>query len=145
KADLTASDFAPFKALSDLPLGMTAHIRFTALDDAPATQSAKVIAMIREEIGFGGLLMSDDIGMEALAGGFATRAAAALAAGCDLVLHCKGDMPAMEEVALAAPVMSDQAIARGEAALDRRQPPESVDMAALDAELEALLSGRAHG
>lgn len=145
KADLTASDFAPFKALSDLPLGMTAHIRFTALDDAPATQSAKVIAMIREEIGFGGLLMSDDIGMEALAGGFGTRAAAALAAGCDLVLHCKGDMSAMEEVALAAPVMSDQAIARGEAALDRRQPPESVDMAALDAELEALLSGRAHG
>ncbi|MBD3802809.1 MAG: glycoside hydrolase family 3 protein [Thioclava sp.] len=145
KADLIASDFAPFKALSDLPLGMTAHIRFTALDDAPATQSAKVIAMIREEIGFGGLLMSDDIGMEALAGGFGTRAAAALAAGCDLVLHCKGDMPAMEEVALAAPLMSDQAIARGEAALDRRQPPESVDMAALDAELEALLSGRAHG
>jgi Beta-glucosidase-related glycosidases len=145
KADLIASDFAPFKALSDLPLGMTAHIRFTALDDAPATQSAKVIAMIREEIGFGGLLMSDDIGMEALAGGFGTRAAAALAAGCDLVLHCKGDMPAMEEVALAAPLMSDQAIARGEAALDRRQPPESVDIAALDAELEALLSGRAHG
>ncbi|PFG63806.1 beta-N-acetylhexosaminidase [Thioclava sp. ES.031] len=141
KADLIARDFAPFKALNDLPLGMTAHIRFTALDDAPATQSAKIIKMIREEIGFGGLLMSDDIGMEALAGGFGTRTAAALAAGCDLVLHCKGDMPAMEEVAMAAPAMSEAAKARAEAALDRRLPPETVDMAALDAELEALLSG----
>ncbi|OOY30958.1 glycoside hydrolase family 3 N-terminal domain-containing protein [Thioclava sp. F36-6] len=141
KADLIATDFAPFKALADLPLGMTAHIRFTALDDAPATQSAKIIKMIREEIGFGGLLMSDDIGMEALAGGFGTRTAAALAAGCDLVLHCKGDMPAMEEVAMAAPAMSEAAKARAEAALDRRLPPETVDMAALDAELEALLSG----
>ena len=141
KADLIATDFAPFKALNDLPLGMTAHIRFTALDAAPATQSAKIIKIIREEIGFDGLLMSDDIGMEALAGGFGTRTAAALAAGCDLVLHCKGDMPAMEEVAMAARAMSEAVKARAEAALDRRLPPETVDMAALDAELEALLSG----
>jgi beta-N-acetylhexosaminidase len=143
--DLRAQDFAPFTALADLPLGMTAHIRFSALDHAPATQSARMIGLIRDEIGFDGLLMSDDIGMEALSGGPGTRTRAAMAAGCDLVLHCNGEMGAMEEVALAAPALSAQAQRRAEAALDRRLPPESVDIAALDAEFEALMSGGGHG
>jgi beta-N-acetylhexosaminidase len=143
--DLRRTDFAPFAALADLPLGMTAHIRFSALDRAPATQSARLIGLIRDEIGFDGLLMSDDIGMEALSGGPGTRTRAAMAAGCDLVLHCNGEMGAMEEVALAAPALSAQAQRRAEAALDRRLPPESVDIAALDAEFEALMSGGRHG
>jgi len=143
--DLRATDFAPFVALADLPMGMTAHIRFSALDSAPATQSPRLIGLIRDEIGFDGLLMSDDIGMEALSGGPGARTRAALAAGCDLVLHCNGDMGAMQEVALAAPVMSAAAQTRAEAALDRRILPESVDMAALDAEFEALMSGGGNG
>jgi beta-N-acetylhexosaminidase len=143
--DLRATDFAPFVALADLPMGMTAHIRFSTLDSAPATQSPRLIGLIRDEIGFDGLLMSDDIGMEALSGGPGARTRAALAAGCDLVLHCNGDMGAMQEVALAAPVMSAAAQTRAEAALDRRILPESVDMAALDAEFEALMSGGGNG
>ena len=143
--DLRHTDFAPFAALADLPMGMTAHIRFSALDSAPATQSARMIGLIRDEIGFDGLLMSDDIGMEALSGGPGTRTRAALAAGCDLVLHCNGEMGAMEEVALAAPALSAQAQRRAEAALDRRLPPDAVDIAALDAEFEALMSGGGHG
>lgn len=143
--DLRRTDFAPFAALADLPLGMTAHIRFSALDRAPATQSARLIGLIRDEIGFDGLLMSDDIGMEALSGGPGTRTRAALAAGCDLVLHCNGEMGAMEEVALAASALSTQAQSRAEAALDCRRPPDIVDMAALDAEFKALMSGGGHG
>ncbi|KFE33757.1 glycoside hydrolase family 3 N-terminal domain-containing protein [Thioclava atlantica] len=144
--DLRAQDFVPFAALADLPLGMTAHIRFTALDpDHPATQSPRIVRLIREEIGFSGLLMSDDIGMEALSGGPGTRAAAVIGAGCDLVLHCNGELAEMEEVALAIPAMSAAAEARAQAALDLRSPSEPVDTDALDAELEALLSGGADG
>ena len=142
---LRRTDFTPFAALADLPLGMTAHIRFSALDRAPATQSARMIGLIRDEIGFDGLLMSDDIGMEALSGGPGTRSRAALGAGCDLVLHCNGDLAAMQEVALAAPELSAGAKTRAEAALDRRLLPETVDMAALDAEFEALMSGGGNG
>ncbi|MGD9918072.1 MAG: glycoside hydrolase family 3 N-terminal domain-containing protein [Paenirhodobacter sp.] len=133
--DLRASDFAPFAALADLPMAMSAHIRFTAFDDAPATQSAPMIGLIREEIGFGGLLMTDDIGMEALSGGFAERTAASLAAGCDVVLHCNGTRAEFEETVAAAGRLSPQAAARAEAALACRRAPEPVDIAALDAEL----------
>ncbi|MDO5530133.1 MAG: glycoside hydrolase family 3 N-terminal domain-containing protein, partial [Paracoccus sp. (in: a-proteobacteria)] len=97
--DLIESDFAPFRALADLPLGMSAHIRFSALDDAPATQSARMVGLIRDEIGFDGLLMTDDISMQALSGSIGARSAAAIAAGCDLVLNCHGIMEEMEEVA----------------------------------------------
>ncbi|RBP93771.1 beta-N-acetylhexosaminidase [Rhodobacter sp. 140A] len=144
-AELMETDFAPFRALADLPMGMTAHIRFTAFDDAPATQSPRMIGLIRDEIGFDGLLMTDDIGMEALAGGMGARAAASIAAGCDLVLHCKGDRAEMEPAVAAAGRLSPAAAARAEAALARRLAPEPVDIRALEAELEALLGGTAHG
>ena len=139
---LDDTDFAPFRALADLPLGMTAHIRLTRLDDRPATQSPAAIRLIRDRIGFGGLLMSDDIGMNALAGTPAQRASAAIAAGCDLVLACNLTRAELEQVADAAGTMSPQAAARGAAALARRTGPDTVLAQQLLAELERLI-GRA--
>ncbi|WP_287882639.1 MULTISPECIES: beta-N-acetylhexosaminidase [Paracoccus] len=136
--ELRAGDFAPFRALADLPMAMTAHIRFTAIDDAPATASAPVIRMIRREIGFDGLLMSDDIGMQALSGSPAERAAATIAAGCDLVLSCNETPAQMEEIVAAAGSMSPRATERGQAALALRRAPVQDDIAALRAELAAL-------
>ena len=139
-AELRAWDFAPFRALADLPLGMTAHIVYDALDPAlPVTLSPAGIAAIRGEIGFDGLLMTDDISMGALSGSPAALSRAAIAAGCDLVLHCNGDPGEMAEVAGAAGRLSPGAAARAEAALARRRPPDTIDIAALEAELEALL------
>ncbi len=103
-SELEASDFIPFKELSHLPLGMTAHIRYTALDaDRPATLSPTVIRYIREKIGFTGLLMSDDLSMKALSGDLGTLAIDTLRAGCDLVLHCNGKMHEMRQIAKALP------------------------------------------
>ncbi|WP_313353346.1 beta-N-acetylhexosaminidase [Paracoccus sp. (in: a-proteobacteria)] len=136
--ELRASDFVPFRALSDLPMAMTAHIRFTAIDDAPATASAAVIEMIRREIGFGGLLMSDDIGMQALSGSMAERAAATIAAGCDLVLSCNETLAQMDEIVGAAGAMGSRAIERSDAALAMRRAPRQDETAALRAELAAL-------
>jgi beta-N-acetylhexosaminidase len=101
---LSKSDFAPFKALQKAPFAMTAHIVYTDIDpDAPATQSKHVInEIIRGEIGFDGLLMTDDLSMKALSGAMAGRATASLDAGCDLLLHCNGDMTEMIEIAGAA-------------------------------------------
>ncbi len=125
------SDLAPFRALADLPMAMTAHVVYQALDpSAPATQSAAVVRLIREEVGFDGLLMTDDLSMRALRGGFAERAARALAAGCDVILHCNGDPAEMAEVASAAPELSGAAARRAEAALALR--------------CEAASGGRAH-
>lgn len=143
--ELRATDFAPFAALKDMPMAMSAHIRFTALDEAPATQSPAVIRLIREEIGFAGLLMTDDINMQALSGSPAERAAASLAAGCDVVLHCSGDLAEMEPVAAAAGRLSATAAARAEAALAQRVTPAKIDIAALEAEFERLTTGEAHG
>lgn len=137
-AELEASDFAPFRALADLPMAMTAHIRFVALDDAPATASAPVIRLIRELIGFDGLLMSDDIGMEALSGSPAQRAAATIAAGCDVVLSCNETLPQMADIVAAAGAMGPDALRRGAAALALRQLPAERDLAGLRAELAAL-------
>jgi beta-N-acetylhexosaminidase len=138
-----AMDFAPFRALADLPMAMTAHVVYAGLDpEAPATQSAPVIGLIREEIGFGGLLMTDDLSMRALTGGLGERAARALAAGCDMILHCNGDAGEMAAVAEAAPRLEGAGLARAEAALALRRPAED-DAAALAAELAAI-GGRAH-
>lgn len=140
REELSDVDFAVFAALSDLPMGMTAHVVYDHIHPGrAATHSATMVGIIREEIGFGGLLMSDDIGMEALAGGFAARARGALSAGCDVVLHSSGSRAEMEEVASVAGRMTPEAAARGEAALARRKAPEDVDIPALEAELEALL------
>lgn len=138
EAELQALDFAPFRALSDLPMGMTAHIRFPALDDAPATASSRMIALIRQDIGFDGLLMTDDITMNALSGTEAERASASLTAGCDLVLHCNGTIAQMQPVVAAAGTMSAEAGRRAEAALARRVAPQRADIAALMGEWRAL-------
>jgi len=148
--DLRATDFAPFRALADLPMGMTAHIVVPAWDAVrPATASPATIGAIRHEIGFGGLLISDDLNMEALTGTLAERAARAIAAGCDIALHCKGDRHEMEQVVGAAGPLTDAAAARAEAALSRRVAPDPIDEAALLAELDGLLlpqeAPRAHG
>ncbi|WP_417524844.1 glycoside hydrolase family 3 N-terminal domain-containing protein [Marinovum sp.] len=141
--ELRSVDWVPFAALNDVPLGMTAHMIFEAVDPYfPATQSGAMINLIREEIGFSGLLMTDDISMEALSGTPGDRARASIAAGCDLVLHCNGYLEEMRDVAENAGEMNDGAVLRAEAALALRQPSAEVDTEALDAQFEALLAGR---
>ncbi len=140
RSDLDARDFAPFKALNDLPMGMTAHIVFTDIDPtAPATTSKIMMDLIRSDIGFGGLIMTDDVSMEALRGSVADRSTAAIAAGCDVILHCNGKPDEMEAVAIAAGPMTPAAQSRADAALTWRKPPTPVDFDALWADLEALL------
>ena len=129
-----AGDFAPFRALADLPMAMTAHLVFEALDaEAPATQSARVVRMIREEIGFDGLLMTDDLSMKALRGSFGERAERSLAAGCDVILHCNGDAGEMAAVAEATPRLAGRAADRAAAALALRVEPGPWDAAAAEA------------
>ncbi len=144
--DLRATDFAAFRPLADLPLGMTAHVVYDAFDaEAPATLSRRMIRLIREEIGFGGLLMTDDLSMGALPGPVGTRTARARAAGCDLILHCNGDRAEMEDVLAEAGRMDDDSLARGQAALALRDRAEPLDIAAAEAELGRLLHGELHG
>ncbi len=114
-------DFAPFRALADLPMAMTAHVTYRVLDpDRPATTSRLVIErIIRGEIGFDGLLLSDDLSMEALRGSLGERACAASVAGCDLLLHCNGDLDEARAVAAEAPALDGHAARRASAALSR--------------------------
>ena len=132
RAILEASDFAAFRPLAQLPLGMTAHVVFSAIDPvAPATTSVTMVReVIRGFIGFQGLLMSDDVSMGALSGTIPERSRAALAAGCDVVLHCNGDLAEMTAVAGAAPMLSGAAAKRAEAALAMRKAPEEFDIEA---------------
>ncbi len=129
RATLEATDFAAFRPLADLPLGMTAHVVFSAIDPvAPATTSVTMVRqVIRGFIGFQGLLMSDDVSMNALYGTIAERSRAALAAGCDVVLHCNGDLAEMTAVASEAPELSGDAAKRADAALLARTAPEEFD------------------
>lgn len=138
RAALDSVDFAPFRALNHLPIAMTAHVVYSAVDPAPATLSAPVIRLIRDEIGFGGLLMSDDLAMKALSGPLGRRTSAALAAGCDLALLCSGEMAEMREVAEAAGRMSALAMARARRALALRGGDVSIDIGAVTAELRSL-------
>ena len=138
-------DFAPFRALNDLPLGMTAHVVYEAIDEAPATLSPDTMALIREDIGFYGLIMTDDIGMKALTGTPADITTGALAAGCDVILYCNAPLSDRIDVANAAGRMTDAAQARADAALAARKTPDDIDIADLNAELEALLGGRLDG
>ena len=145
-ADLTATDFAPFRALNDLPMAMTAHVVFSAIDALrPATQSADMIKVIRDQIGFDGLLMTDDLNMNALAGDLSDRTSRSMAAGCDIALHCKGDLAQMMAVAAAAGNMTAAAQSRASAVLARRINPESVDIADLEAEFSQLSGQGADG
>src|SRR5262245_21140107 len=129
RATLEATDFAAFRPLAGLPTGMTAHVVFTAFDPvAPATTSATIVRqVIRGFIGFQGLLMSDDISMNALSGTIAERSRAALTAGCDVVLHCNGVMSEMEAVAAEASKLAGQSAIRAQAALASRSAPEEFD------------------
>ncbi|MCB4379746.1 beta-N-acetylhexosaminidase [Synechococcus sp. MU1644] len=138
---LRETDFAPFRELNDLPMGMTAHVVYEAVDETPATLSADTMALIRSDIGFDGLIMTDDIGMKALNGTPDQIARRALDAGCDVVLHCNAPLVDRIASANAAGQMTDAAQARAEAALAARQTPDDIDIAELNAELEALLSG----
>jgi beta-N-acetylhexosaminidase len=145
---LGLTDFAPFRALADLPLAMTAHIVFSAYDSRPATQSPAMIRVIRDEIGFQGLLMTDDLNMQALSGDLRARTALSMAAGCDIALHCKGDLAEMQAVAGATGAMTPATLARAAAALAQRHAPEAVDIAALEAEFADLMQsdlGRPNG
>ncbi|MEZ5840165.1 MAG: beta-N-acetylhexosaminidase [Hyphomicrobiales bacterium] len=145
-AELAATDFVPFAALADMPLAMTAHVVYSALDaDRPATTSPTVISeIIRGHIGFDGLLMSDDVSMKALSGSIGERSEAAIAAGCDVVLHCNGEAAEMAEVAEAAPVLAGEAARRAAAAmalLARGRAP--FDEIAARGEFEGLFSALA--
>ncbi|MCH2094866.1 MAG: beta-hexosaminidase, partial [Rhodobacteraceae bacterium] len=138
---LTATDFAAFRPFADFPLGMTAHLIFDQIDPMPATISSVMNAVIRQEIGFDGLLMTDDISMQALSGSVAERGKRALDAGCDLVLHCNGNLAEMVSIHVACGQLSAQGQARADAALRWRGSPSEVDIAVLEAELEALGGG----
>ncbi|HWY61052.1 MAG TPA: beta-N-acetylhexosaminidase [Rhizomicrobium sp.] len=145
-AELSASDFVTFRSLNTCPIAMTAHVVYDSIDpQRPATTSPKVIRdVIRGEIGFDGLLMSDDLSMKALDGPLSLRAKTALFAGCDLVLHCNGDMDEMTQVASEARQMEGMALKRSEAALSHLAAPEAgFDPAAAQARLATLLGADA--
>ena len=121
REELERTDFAPFRANADLPLAMTAHVVFKAIDpDRPATLSPVVVKeIIRDFIGFDGLLMSDDLSMKALSGSFRDKARALFAAGVDVGLHCNGEIAEASEVAAEAPILAGEALRRAEKALAR--------------------------
>jgi beta-N-acetylhexosaminidase len=143
KAVLVVTDFAAFRPLAGLALGMTAHVVFTALDPIePATVSATIVqGVIRDSIGFKGLLMSDDISMGALSGSIAERTRSAIAAGCDVVLHCNGQMSEMQAVAAQAPVLAGEALRRADAALASKKSPMPIDVGASRAAFLKLMNG----
>jgi beta-N-acetylhexosaminidase len=143
--DLAARDFAPFKVCSDMPMGMTAHVVYTAIDrKRPATHSKKAIGeVIRGEIGFDGLLMTDDLSMKALKGDFTKRAKAALSAGCDVILHCNGDMDEMKAVVAGTRTLKGRSAERARAALARlAKAPEPFDDAEARARFASAFDGR---
>jgi beta-N-acetylhexosaminidase len=142
---LETSDFAAFRPLKNLPMAMTAHVVFSAIDPVcPATTSATMIReVIRESIGFDGLLMSDDISMGALTGSIAERTQAALAAGCDVVLHCNGRLDEVQAVAGSAPALAGAAAGRAAAALAARGTPSELDLPAARREFAAMMGALA--
>lgn len=143
-ATLDGWDFFPFKALSDMPLAMTAHVVFDAVDPKqPATTSKKAVKLMRKALGFAGLIMTDDLSMRALSGSLRERAEASLKAGCDLVLHCNGDLEEMREVAEGVGRLKGKAGQRAAAALARMaQAPEPLDPFAARLRFDALMAGR---
>jgi beta-N-acetylhexosaminidase len=143
-AQLATTDFAPFRALADLPMAMTAHIVLPELDDRPVTQSPAGVELLRNELGLKGLLVTDDISMNALAGTVAERGRAALAGGCDLVLHCNGDMAEMVRVAELG-LMTPEAEGRADIALSSRRTPTDIDISAAEAEFQSLIEGAGNG
>jgi beta-N-acetylhexosaminidase len=145
-SDLRAWDFAPFRALNHLPMAMTAHVLYSAIDpDQPATLSKTILdEVIRGDIGFDGLVITDDLSMGALGGTMDARARHALDAGCDVLLHCNGKMDEMLSIMQAAPRFSDKGRMRAAAALAARTTPDPCDLAMLMARLNAALPGLVH-
>lgn len=141
RAELEASDFKPFAALADAPWAMTGHVVYSAIDpDNPATTSSIVIEeVIRDFIGFDGVLVSDDLSMEALQGDFETRASRSLEAGCDIVLHCNGKPEEMSRVAAGVRPLSSEAQRRLDAATARVAVPDAIDTVALTARLNRMI------
>ncbi len=141
-SELALTDFAAFRPLADLPMAMTAHVVFSALDGAhPATTSATIIEqVIRGSIGFQGLLMSDDVSMNALEGSIAERTRAIFAAGCDVVLHCNGKFDEMAAVASETPMLAGEALARAQRALASRMAPKTFDRVSGRARLAELMA-----
>ncbi|WP_179380517.1 glycoside hydrolase family 3 N-terminal domain-containing protein [Jannaschia marina] len=137
-AELRATDFEVFRRLSDLPLGMSAHVVYSMIDDRPGTISPAVMAEVRETIGFDGLLMTDDISMGALPGDMASRCEASIAAGCDMILHCNGEWDDMQTVAACTPRLSGVGLRRADEALAMRAGPVELDIDAARAELASL-------
>ena len=139
---LSATDFVPFKAMASVPMAMTAHVVFTAVDpDQPATTSQRVIEdIIRRQIGFDGLLMTDDTSMKALSGDFATKAGAIFDAGCDVMLHCNGVMEEMVTVAANTPVLKDKSLERAQKVVAMLGGGKPVDEEALRLEFEDLVA-----
>jgi beta-N-acetylhexosaminidase len=142
RAELERVDFAPFAAFADCPMAMTAHVIYSALDASnPATLSRKIIReVIRKTINFTGLLMTDDLSMKALGGSFAEKAQRALSAGCDVLLHCSGNLAEMEEVAAYAGALEGKALRRAKQALKARRKPLPYDKKAALKDLELILS-----
>ncbi len=140
--ELSATDFVTFRSLDTCAMAMTAHVVYEAIDpQRPATTSPKVIRdVIRGEMGFDGLLISDDLSMNALAGPLSARTKAALFAGCDIVLHCNGKMDEMKEVASQVKPLEGQTLRRAEHALSHLVAPDAFDPAAAEARLTELLS-----
>ncbi|WIY27625.1 beta-N-acetylhexosaminidase [Parasedimentitalea psychrophila] len=145
RATLNRTDFEAFRALNDLPMGMTAHLVYDAIDPKPATLSPVMMRLIREQIGFDGLVMTDDISMKALKGAPADMARASLDAGCDVALYCNGPIAERSAVAQAAGEMTEAAQIRAERALAARQTPVELDIAAAEDELSALMGGQVYG
>lgn len=145
KNALQTTDFKPFSTLKDMPLGMTAHVVYEALDDRPATLSKVVMGAIRDQIGFDGLIMTDDISMKALRGDLGDLSRQAIAAGCDVILHCNGTLAERQQVADAAGEMTDAAQTRAERAIAARHTPDDIDIDALTAEFNVLSNGQGHG
>jgi beta-N-acetylhexosaminidase len=141
RSELERTDFAPFRALAHAPLAMTAHVVYTDIDaSAPATASKRVVdEVIRGAIGFDGALMTDDICMKALKGSFTDRVKNAIAAGCDLILHCLRDMDEMREVASATPILSGKAKQRCDRALAMLKPAKPFAVAEAQSRIDAAL------
>ena len=145
RGELSRTDFVPFKRLNHEVMAMTAHIIYSDIDpDQCATTSPKMISeIIRGEIGFDGLLMSDDASMKALSGDFADRTRSIISAGCDVTLHCNGDMEEMRAIASASPVLAAEAKRRADRVTASIQTPDNSDEAALREEFASLLAGTA--
>ena len=143
-AELRATDFVPFAAHGGAPMAMTAHIVYRNIDaENPATLSPRVLEMVRNDIGFDGLLMTDDLSMRALSGSLGERAQRSREAGCDMLLHCNGNFAEMVEVANAAGALAGEALRRADRARQSRRPPRPYDRAEALAAMDRLTSAPA--